>query len=214
MLPTQQDVDLVDLVDLHDLFLIPEARSEVENPSAVQSARLEWVNLPTAITLLRLGGIPFILLGLSLRSPWGERLALWAFLLAAATDWLDGHLARRYGLVTDVGKVLDPLVDKLLVLAPLLGLLELGRIPAWGVFLLVGRELAIAGWRVNQSQIRGANLWGKAKTVTQILAIALLILGWPGGIPCFWVAVALTLISGLTYLHTDHPNHAKSRGRP
>jgi len=175
----------------------------VDNPGAVQSVKLAWVNLPTAITLLRLAGIPFVLLGLSLRSPLGERLALWAFLLAAATDWLDGHLARRYGLVTDVGKVLDPLVDKLLVVAALLGLLELGRIPAWGVFLLVGRELAIAGWRANQSQIRGANLWGKAKTVTQILAIALLILGWPGGIPCFWVAVILTLISGLTYLHND-----------
>lgn len=186
----------------------------MENPSAVQRAKLEWVNLPTAVTLLRLAGIPFILLGLSLQSPWGERLALWAFLLAAATDWLDGHLARRYGLVTDMGKFLDPLVDKLLVLAPLLGLLELGRIPAWGVFLLVGRELAIAGWRVNQSQIRGANFWGKAKTVTQILAIALLILGWPGGIPCFWVAVVLTLISGLTYLHADHPHHAQSPGRP
>jgi len=186
----------------------------VENPSAVQRAKLEWVNLPTAVTLLRLAGIPFVLLGLSLRSPLGERLALWAFLLAAATDWLDGHLARRYGLVTDMGKFLDPLVDKLLVLAPLLGLLELGRIPAWGVFLLVGRELAIAGWRANQSQIRGANFWGKAKTVTQILAIALLILGWPGGIPCFWVAVVLTLISGLTYLHTDHPHHAQSPGRP
>lgn len=101
----------------------------MENPSAVQRAKLEWVNLPTAVTLLRLAGIPFVLLGLSLRSPLGERLALWAFLLAAATDWLDGHLARRYGLVTDMGKFLDPLVDKLLVLAPLLGLLELGRIP-------------------------------------------------------------------------------------
>ena len=127
----------------------------MDNPGAVQSVKLAWVNLPTAVTLLRLAGIPFVLLGLSLRSPLGERLALWAFLLAAATD------------------------------------------------LLVGRELVIAGWRANQSQIRGANLWGKAKTVTQILAIALLILGWPGGIPCFWVAVVLTLISGLTYLHND-----------
>ncbi|MGQ9836585.1 MAG: CDP-diacylglycerol--glycerol-3-phosphate 3-phosphatidyltransferase [Cyanobacteriota bacterium] len=161
------------------------------------------MNLPTAITLLRLTGIPFILLGLSWGSPLGERLALWAFLLAAATDWLDGHLARRYGLVTEVGKFLDPLVDKLLVLAPLLSLLELGRLPTWGVFLIVGRELAIAGWRVNQTQIRGANLWGKAKTVTQILAIALLILRWPVGIPCFWLAVVLTLLSGLIYLGND-----------
>ncbi|MEN9225976.1 MAG: CDP-diacylglycerol--glycerol-3-phosphate 3-phosphatidyltransferase [Thermostichus sp. HHBFW_bins_43] len=177
---------------------------KVDNPIAAQRPKLEWMNLPTAVTLLRLAGIPFILLGLGLKSPLGQGLALWAFLLAAATDWLDGYLARRYGLVTDVGKFLDPLVDKLLVLAPLLSLLELGRIPAWGVFLLVGRELAIAGWRVNQTQIRGANLWGKAKTVTQILAIALLILGWPGGIPCFWLAVLLTLLSGFVYLRGDH----------
>ncbi|MCJ2542562.1 CDP-diacylglycerol--glycerol-3-phosphate 3-phosphatidyltransferase [Thermostichus vulcanus] len=177
--------------------------ANVESGILGQRPKLAWVNLPTAITLLRLAGIPFILLGLSWGSPAGEGLAFWAFLLAAATDWLDGYLARRYGLVTEVGKFLDPLVDKLLVLAPLLSLLELGRIPAWGVFLIVGRELAIAGWRVNQTQIRGANLWGKAKTVTQILAIALLILGWPVGIPCFWLAVVLTLLSGLMYLRND-----------
>lgn len=179
-----------------------EAKVEKGIPS--QRPKLAGVNLPTAVTLLRLAGIPFILLGLSWGSPRGEQLAFWAFLLAAATDWLDGYLARRYGLVTDVGKFLDPLVDKLLVLAPLLSLLELGRIPAWGVFLIVGRELSIAGWRVNQTHIRGANLWGKAKTVTQILAIALLILGWPMGIPCFWLAVVLTLLSGLMYLRNDH----------
>lgn len=178
-----------------------EAKLERGIPS--QSPKPVGVNLPTAITLLRLAGIPFILLGLSWGSPLGEKLAFWAFLLAAATDWLDGYLARRYGLVTEEGKFLDPLVDKLLVLAPLLSLLELGRVPAWGVFLIVGRELAIAGWRVNQTQIRGANLWGKAKTVTQILAIALLILGWPMGIPCFWLAVALTLLSGFIYLGND-----------
>jgi len=185
--------------------------AKVDNRIEAQRGKLEWMNLPTAVTLLRLAGIPFILLGLSWGSPLGERLAFWAFLLAAATDWLDGYLARRYGLVTDVGKFLDPLVDKLLVLAPLLSLLELRRIPAWGVFLIVGRELAIAGWRVNQTQIRGANLWGKAKTVTQMLAIALLILGWPVGIPCFWLAVFLTLVSGFMYLRSDP---ADSRSGP
>ncbi|MEN9203399.1 MAG: CDP-diacylglycerol--glycerol-3-phosphate 3-phosphatidyltransferase [Thermostichus sp. DG_1_6_bins_120] len=179
------------------------SEANVENGIPSQKLRPAWVNLPTAITLLRLGGIPFILLGLSWGSPLGKGLAFWTFLLAAATDWLDGYLARRHGWVTDVGKVLDPLVDKLLVLAPLLSLLELSRIPAWGVFLIVGRELAIASWRVNQTQIRGANLWGKAKTVTQILAVALLILGWPVGIVCFWLAVGLTLLSGLMYLCYD-----------
>jgi CDP-diacylglycerol--glycerol-3-phosphate 3-phosphatidyltransferase len=164
-----------------------------------------WLNLPTAFTLLRLVGIPFILGGLSLRSPEGERLALWAFLGAAATDWLDGHLARRYGLVTDLGKVLDPLVDKLLVLAPLLGLVELGRIPGLGGFP-VGGARASHRWLAGQPKVRfTAPISGaKPRRRVQILAIALLILNWPGGIPCFWVAVALTLISGLIYLRSNH----------
>jgi CDP-diacylglycerol---glycerol-3-phosphate 3-phosphatidyltransferase len=96
-------------------------------------------------------------------------------------------------------------VDKLLVLAPLLMLIELGQIPAWGVFLILGRELAIAGWRVNQTKISGANIWGKLKTVSQITAIALLIAplstGWRSpSLLAFWLSVALTLISGGIYL--------------
>ncbi|MCX7596666.1 MAG: CDP-diacylglycerol--glycerol-3-phosphate 3-phosphatidyltransferase, partial [Fischerella sp.] len=91
------------------------------------------------------------------------------------------------------------------VLAPLLALVELGQIPAWGVFLILARELAIAGWRVNQTKITGANVWGKLKTVSQIVAIALLIapLSEVWKIPslvAFWVCVALTLISGVIYL--------------
>ena len=107
--------------------------------------------------------------------------------------------------MTDLGKFLDPLVDKFLVLAPLLVLVELGVIPAWGVLLILGRELTIAGWRVNQTTISGANIWGKLKTVSQIAAIALLIapLGpdWRlPGLIAFWVSVALTLVSGAIYL--------------
>jgi CDP-diacylglycerol--glycerol-3-phosphate 3-phosphatidyltransferase len=127
------------------------------------------------------------------------------FLVAALTDWLDGYLARKLNQISDLGKFLDPLVDKFLVLAPLLVLVELGKIPAWGVFLILARELAIAGWRVNQTQITGANIWGKLKTVSQIVAIALLIapLSSEWQIPsliAFWVSVALTLISGVIYL--------------
>jgi CDP-diacylglycerol---glycerol-3-phosphate 3-phosphatidyltransferase len=109
-------------------------------------------------------------------------------------------------LITDLGKFLDPLVDKLLVLAPLLMLIELGKVPAWGVFLILARELTIAGWRVNQTKISGANLWGKLKTISQIVAIALLITPLAqlseSSLPqiVFWLSVALTLISGLIYL--------------
>jgi CDP-diacylglycerol---glycerol-3-phosphate 3-phosphatidyltransferase len=167
------------------------------------------MNLPTWITLSRLLGVPILLYGLQQPSPTTRWVMVGVFLLAAGTDWLDGYLARRLNQVTELGKFLDPLVDKLLVLAPLMSLVELGQIPAWGVFLILARELTIAGWRVSPTlqsgAVPGANLWGKVKTVVQIGAIALLIapLGValaPIGILTFWLAVAITWISGAIYL--------------
>ena len=143
------------------------------------------------------------------------------FLVAAATDWLDGYLARKLNQITDLGKFLDPLVDKLLVLGPLLALIQLGLLPAWGVFLILARELAIAGWRVNPNlsggtAIKGANIWGKLKTVIQIVAIALLIapLSEQWTVPAlvaFWVSVALTWISGAIYLWPQSPTRENSQ---
>lgn len=163
------------------------------------------MNLPNAITFSRLLGIPFILYGLHEPTDRVRWITLVIFIIVAATDFLDGYLARKLDLVTDLGKFLDPLVDKLLVLAPLLALIELGQIPAWGVFLILGRELTIAGWRVNQTSISGANLWGKLKTIGQMVAISLLIAPLPPewdlpSIIAFWLAVALTVISGVIYL--------------
>lgn len=166
------------------------------------------MNLPTWITVSRLLGVP-VLLWLLAGEPSGSTTLRWwavvVFLVAAGTDWLDGYLARRLNQVTDLGKFLDPLVDKLLILAPLLALVAWDRVPAWGVFVILARELTIAGWRVNQVQISGANLWGKLKTVIQVVAIALLLapLGdqiAPLPIVAFWLAVALTVISGAVYL--------------
>lgn len=163
------------------------------------------MTLPNWITFSRLLGIPFIIYGLHNPTIQARWVCLAIFIVAAGTDWLDGYLARKLNQVSDLGKFLDPLVDKLLVLAPMLSLIELGQIPAWGVFLILGRELAIAGWRVSQPKISGANIWGKLKTVTQIIAIALLIapLSPEWELPsliAFWVSVALTLISGAIYL--------------
>ncbi len=168
------------------------------------------MTLPTWITVSRLLGLPFILYLLHHPSPQERWISLGIFLVAALTDWVDGYLARKLNQVTELGKFLDPLVDKLLVLAPLLALIELGQIPAWGVFLVLGRELAIAGWRINPqlaggSKIEGANLWGKLKTVSQIAAIALLIAplspAWDTpSLVAFWICVALTLISGGVYI--------------
>ena len=170
------------------------------------------INLPTWITISRLLGVPILLYGLQTSSAdpltaqtrW---ILVVVFLVVAGTDWLDGYLARQLNQVTELGKFLDPLVDKLLVLAPLMSLVELGQIPAWGVFLILARELTIAGWRVSPSMqsgaVPGANLAGKVKTVVQILAIALLIAPLPDsrfGVVMFWVSVVVTWVSGAIYL--------------
>jgi CDP-diacylglycerol--glycerol-3-phosphate 3-phosphatidyltransferase len=149
--------------------------------------------------------VPILLYTLHQPTPTLRWLSLAVFLIAAGTDWLDGYLARRLDQVSDIGKFLDPLVDKLLVLAPLLALVELGQVPAWGVFLILARELTIAGWRVSQPNVSGANLWGKLKTVVQIVAIAFLIAPLPDewailSLILFWMAVGLTWISGGIYL--------------
>jgi CDP-diacylglycerol---glycerol-3-phosphate 3-phosphatidyltransferase len=165
------------------------------------------INLPTWITISRLLGVPIMLYGLQAPTIATRWILVGVFLVVAGTDWLDGYLARRLNQVTELGKFLDPLVDKLMVLAPLMSLVELGQIPAWGVFLILARELTIAGWRVSPSMqsgaVPGANLAGKIKTVVQIVAIALLIAPlsdsrW--GIGMFWLSVLATWVSGAMYL--------------
>jgi CDP-diacylglycerol---glycerol-3-phosphate 3-phosphatidyltransferase len=164
------------------------------------------------ITVSRLLAVPILLFYLRLSTTANltpsdniRWICVAVFLVAAGTDWLDGYVARRFNQITDLGKILDPLVDKLLVFAPLLCLIELREIPAWSVFLILFRELTIAGWRVQQTKISGANLWGKAKTVIQIAAIALLIAplqnsGHILALGVYAIAVSLTLISGGIYL--------------
>jgi CDP-diacylglycerol---glycerol-3-phosphate 3-phosphatidyltransferase len=164
------------------------------------------MNLPNSITLSRLLGLPVVIYCLYSSSLTVRWVGVVVFLVAALTDWLDGYLARRLNLVTDLGKFLDPLVDKLLILIPLLILIDLHLVPAIGVCLILARELTIAGWRVGQAQISGANIWGKLKTVSQIVAIAMIITplsieSWHFyGLVAFWLSVAFTLISGLIYL--------------
>lgn len=166
------------------------------------------MTVPNWVTLSRLLGLPVILY--CLQNPTAENrwLSLAIFMVAAMTDWVDGYLARKLNSVTELGKFLDPLVDKLLVLAPLLTLIELGEVPAWGVFLILARELSVAGWRVTPSltgnkSVVGANFWGKLKTVSQIVALALLITPLPEmripSLVAFWISVLLTWISGAIY---------------
>ncbi|GBF82143.1 CDP-diacylglycerol--glycerol-3-phosphate 3-phosphatidyltransferase [Aphanothece sacrum] len=178
------------------------------------------MNLPTWITLSRLLGLPFLFYFLNHPTPLYRWISVTIFLIGAATDWVDGYVARRLNQVTELGKFLDPLVDKLFVLAPLLSLLQLGEISPWGVFLILGRELMIAGWRVNpnlsgNTSIQGANIWGKLKTVSQIIAITILIAPRPSSwnlpsIIMFWVSVILTLVSGIIYLLPPKDTHSES----
>ncbi|MCM1981324.1 CDP-diacylglycerol--glycerol-3-phosphate 3-phosphatidyltransferase [Lyngbya confervoides] len=168
------------------------------------------MTLATWITLSRLLAVPILLYLLrwdateptAVSARW---IAVAVFVIAAGTDWLDGYVARRFNQVSDLGKFLDPLVDKLLILVPLLALIELRVVPAWSVAVILVRELAIAGWRVNQPKISGANWWGKIKTVVQIVALALLIAPLSGlwtavGLGVYGLAIALTIISGVIYL--------------
>lgn len=167
------------------------------------------MTLPTWITLSRLLGVPVVLWLLLEPTPARCWASVGVFLLAASTDWLDGYLARRLHCTTELGKFLDPLVDKLLVLGPLLALVDLDRLPGWGVFLLLARELTVAGWRATPAlagaAVPGANWGGKIKTVVQIAAVALEIAPLPAPWPhfadgTFWLAVALTWASGVAYL--------------
>ncbi len=168
------------------------------------------MNIPNLITISRLFlliPVIYLLYQPSVSLQWG---AFFLFLLASLTDWLDGYLARKLDQITELGKFLDPLTDKILVIAPLLIFIEQQKLPAWAVLLIIVREIAVAGWRVNpqltqQNQISGANIWGKLKTVTQITAIAFLMLPlsspWETtGLIIFWLAVILTIVSGLIYV--------------
>ncbi len=137
------------------------------------------MNLPNKLTLIRIFLIPVFLLVLSLNVKYGDYIAAAVFILAASTDGLDGYIARKRRLITTLGKLMDPLADKLLVSAALIALVELQRLPAWVAVIIIGREFAVTGLRTlaaAEGTIIAAGKLGKIKTVTQIIAISLLIL--------------------------------------
>lgn len=179
------------------------------------------LNLPNILTMTRIAAIP--LLAILLMSP-SRPAGFWAaavFSLASVTDWLDGYLARRMGIVTIFGKFLDPIADKLIVMAALIMILPFGRVPAWMVLVILGREIIITGLRGIASSegivIQASNL-GKFKTIFQLVAIIGLLLhydyNWLFGIEhqlvhvnmhnvgmfFLWIATLLTVWSGVDYL--------------
>lgn len=180
------------------------------------------MNLPNKITLSRIFLIPIFIIILSIPFAWGEwymngeaypmthLIAAIIFLLASATDWLDGYYARKYNLITNMGKFLDPLADKLLVSAAFILLVELELVAAWIVILIVSREFAVTGLRLvaaGEGVVLAASSMGKLKTTAQLSAIALLLLhNFPFAymnIPIHtivvYIALILTVWSGVDY---------------
>ncbi|HEX7260923.1 MAG TPA: CDP-diacylglycerol--glycerol-3-phosphate 3-phosphatidyltransferase [Luteolibacter sp.] len=187
------------------------------------------MNLPNAITFSRLVMTAAFVLAVSQRSLTGYGMGLALFVIAAASDWLDGWLARKMGLVTPLGKLMDPLADKILVSAAFVFFTERGLCPVWVTALIIGREFLVTGLRqiaIEAGQVLAADRLGKWKTTFQLAYLitgllwltaehakkqvaALEWLGhqarpaWEGGIlqPVFlWAAVALTVISGWNYV--------------
>jgi CDP-diacylglycerol---glycerol-3-phosphate 3-phosphatidyltransferase len=192
------------------------------------------VNLPNKITVARIMLIPFFLIVMLVPFGWGSvqigrtelpiahLVGALIFIIASTTDWIDGYYARKYGLVTNLGKFLDPLADKLLVSAALIVLVELGLAPAWMVIVIISREFAVTGLRLvlaGEGEVVAANMLGKIKTWTQIVAIAALLLHnfpfslipFPFADLALWVAVVFTIWSGWDYFAKNKHAFAHSK---
>lgn len=168
------------------------------------------INLPNFLALLRVFMAPLMYLFLVNRGlfegvhvSWLDYFAALIFVLASATDFFDGFIARQWNQKTTLGAVLDPLADKMLTLAAFLGLMLIGRANPWAIYLIMTREFFITGLRVmavSEGKSIEATMAGKVKTVSQMFAIGFLIMDWPFANALLWIAVALTLYSGYEYI--------------
>ena len=180
------------------------------------------MNLPNKLTIFRVILIvPFVVLLLGGEAGWfGNNLlipnliALAIFIIASLTDLADGKIARKYNMVTNFGKFMDPLADKLLVCSALIALVELGRIPAWIVIVIIAREFIISGFRLVASDngvVIAASYWGKFKTTFQMVMVCLMLVNVPGMEAMWpwlnlltqvvmWIALLLTVVSLIDYL--------------
>ncbi len=163
------------------------------------------MNTPNKLTLLRVLMIPVFLLVLYLGFPGSGYVALVIFVLASLTDLLDGHIARSRNLVTDFGKFMDPLADKVLVITAMLWFVECGKMPAWAVAIVIFREFAVSGMRliaVEGGRVIAAGWSGKVKTASTMVCLILMFLPflppWMNT-ACVWVIVVTTLYSGAEY---------------
>ena len=170
------------------------------------------LNIPNILALIRLLLAPVMFLFLvnqdaqifsGIHQTWLNYIAAFIFVVASATDFFDGYIARTFNQVTTLGKILDPLADKMLTLAAFLGLMMIHVASPWAVFLILTRELFITGLRVSavaEGIDISASWMGKVKTVVQMVAIGFLLMQWTGAELLLWTAVALTLYSGFEYV--------------
>ena len=168
------------------------------------------MNLPNKLTILRVVMIPFFVLFMlwDITGAADKWIAAAIFIVASLTDMLDGKIARKYNLVTNFGKFMDPLADKLLVSAAMICLVEMGRLPAWMVIVIISREFIISGFRLIASDngvVIAASYWGKFKTVFQMAMIIVLIFDFGGffGIiemVLIWISLILTVVSLVDYI--------------
>jgi CDP-diacylglycerol---glycerol-3-phosphate 3-phosphatidyltransferase len=170
-------------------------------------------NLPNTISLFRIAMVPVFMVFLLADIPGGYPVALAVFVVAAASDWLDGYIARKRGQTSVVGALLDPLADKLLVTAALVSLVQLGELSAWAAMVVIARELAVTGLRVvaaARGVVIGASVWGKIKTASQMAVIvALIVERWLGAEWMLWgyrvrsylviAMLVITVVSGVLY---------------
>lgn len=171
------------------------------------------MNLPNKLTVLRVCMVPVFVVVMLLDGVGdaGKYAAALIFILASMTDWFDGYLARKNNLVTDFGKFMDPIADKLLVCSALICLVENGALASWIVIIIIGREFIISGFRLVASDkgvVIAASYWGKFKTVSQMIMVILLILDLGGVFQTIaqivtWIAVILTVISLVDYLRKN-----------
>jgi CDP-diacylglycerol--glycerol-3-phosphate 3-phosphatidyltransferase len=177
----------------------------------IEQEQKKVYNLPNTITLLRIGIIPALFFLLQSPGSGGSLIIAALFVLAALTDFLDGYIARRYQLVTTMGKFLDPIADKLIVNTAMILMIPIGRIPAWIVAIIIIRDFTVDGVRSVASSegiVMQASRLGKQKTVSQIFAVTALMIHYPFlgldahvvGMAILFVALFLTLYSGFDYL--------------
>ncbi len=167
------------------------------------------MNTPNKLTILRVIMIPFfVFFMLADMGNAGKYTALVLFIAASLTDTLDGYLARKYNQVTNFGKFMDPLADKLLVCSALICLMDVGKLPSWAVIVIISREFIISGFRLVASDngiVIAASWWGKSKTISQMVMIILMIADFGGVFGTLetillYVAVILTVVSMIDYI--------------